>query len=251
MEDNESLQSLREETYQRKLKENIQLKQKFIDIGLSNLSKFSSSHNTNEDDDDELQSLQRETLSLYESLKTVPFKPQRDDLVGISLADLQLEQQLTNMNSSLSNLQKGNEDKLKDIKYIESLIFNLNLLNNLIISKEQAGDTRGNNSAGDIDLDSVIEQLEKRESKLITCVKQIVFKYLVEPQSDDDDLEAKQGQYLKLMEDLLNNVTSNDNKFIEVPSELQNDSTLRQLLVAHVILQRDNLKFIRLNGFGI
>lgn len=234
---------VREATYQRKLAENIELKRTFLDIGGFKYSQLNKGDGDgDDDDDDEMVLLKKETIAIYDSLKNVPFKPERDDLIGISLAGLSLSLQ----NEDLTTLNQGYQDLISrqksQIQYLESLIFNLSLTGNLVISKNRRdppADLRAPDWA------RIAEDLDQRDTMLVDYTKRLLSEYVM-GQVDSE----KQGKYLELIESLLNNLLRKSNEFIQVPAELKEDLVLRQLLSSHIIEQRDSLRVIRLTKFG-
>ncbi|ODV93743.1 hypothetical protein PACTADRAFT_82240 [Pachysolen tannophilus NRRL Y-2460] len=195
---------LREETYQRKLQENIELKQAFYDNGVRNYNDFKSSKELEESDDDEIINLKRETIALYDSLKKLAFRPERDDLIGISLADYKLDKQVKGLKKETDGIKNYNASLLNRINCTSALIKNFESIGeslDLRITKEELKTTQVN----DISVKFKIKDLEKkisiqkqRELQLMKYSKQVIYKYLIELNfSDLNDDTIKNKTILK------------------------------------------------------
>ncbi|ESW97876.1 hypothetical protein KL918_003259 [Ogataea parapolymorpha] len=226
-------------TYKKNLESQIALKKRLLKAAEKQLEMFRQ-QNTSD-------SSKVSQIALTDTLAKVPFRPPRNDLIGLSLAQNNLSTQLEAINKTLAQMASSN----KELQSRADDMANTNVVFDILKTEleeriQQEMDKKQqllSHTVGDDIKDAYLQKQAKlvdRSTKLIEISKKLIVDYILRKEFEalftEEELDERKQKFLKLLEILLNNsITSTGNsKLLEVDNK--DDPLIRYLILNNIIV---------------
>ncbi|QPG77376.1 hypothetical protein FOA43_004789 [Brettanomyces nanus] len=233
-----------------KLQAQIEEKKKLLEVAKKRVESVLENSSSSENDS------RAKIVSLVEVLKRVPYRPAEDDLIGRSLAEAHLIEEIGALDKVLGKFKKENDTKLHENLETETQLSKIydELNQHLEVrigerekERQQLNMDIQDNTGESLDkkystVAEEIDELRDRSKQLAEFTKVLVKDYILKNEFTIFDYETQMKQktdrFLKLLEILLNNALTSPSQGSEKTLEVANkdDPLIRYLIVNNIVV---------------